>query len=534
MLKILAKPWELLKALFYLAFPMALGGGAGRADLGGSAGVWVARGVLVMATLAGLTMLNRWEWLNLRSVVTYPPIRGFWLPSVALCLYAMIWLGWWLYRLLNLEVPAVATDYPDIDRAWDQAVEALQRAGIRLEGTPLFLVLGGSSSGDEALFQAAAIKAQVKQVPRDPGEPLHVTANNDGIWVTCQGTSVLGQQLLAQGGSGAAPGDATLDTLAGSPDDAFKTMGMGAGETLKIENFQASFKEVLAQAQSRSRSRGTVDAEKYAARLRYLCHLIARDRGGLCPINGVLVVLPIGLTDPGGATAEVCAAAKADLADAFDALRMRCPVLFLVSDLDRLRGFSDLIERLPSNQRSNRMGRSFPLVPDLDAEDVPGRIKDSISWIGTSLLPTMVNSMYQTESPGGEDFTDLVRANSQLYRFLASMRDRRDRLAQLVRDCIPAVPGEPLLYRGCYLAGTGTDPATGQAFAPGIPILLIKQQDNVTWTDAALRQDAAFSRWSRRLKLLFIFGIGLGVLIILLILSLGSRAPFRRPGDAPI
>jgi hypothetical protein len=170
---------------------------------------------------------------------------------------------------------------------------------------------------------------------------------------------------------------------------------------------------------------------------------------------------------------------------------------------------------LPSNQRNNRMGQRFPLVPDLDADDVPARIKDSITWIGTSLFPTMVNSLYQTESPGGEDAVDLVRANSQLFRFLATIRDRRDRLAQLVRDCIPVLPDEPILYRGCYLAGTGPDPATDQAFAPGVFILLIKQQDNVTWTESAIRQDAAYSRLSRGLKVFFIFAISLGLLYIL-------------------
>src|SRR5262249_24461326 len=149
---------------------------------------------------------------------------------------------------------------------------------------------------------------------------------------------------------------------------------------------------------------------------------------------------------------------------------------------------------------------------------------------GTSLFPTMVNSMYQTESPGGEDVTELVRANSQLFRFLASMRGRRDRLAQLVRDCIPALPDEPVLYRGCYLAGTGTDPSTDQAFAPGVLMLLIKQQDNVTWTDAALGQDAAFSQMSRWLKRSLIVAIGVGVLIILWII--GAKA-LSHPSEEP-
>ncbi|MFO0890563.1 MAG: type VI secretion protein IcmF/TssM N-terminal domain-containing protein [Isosphaeraceae bacterium] len=512
MLRILAKPWEFLVSLFYLAFPMARAGRAGA----GTAGVWAARLVLLGAALAGLTALNQWDALGLRRWISYGRISGYWLPAVGLCLYLIIWLGWWLYRLLNLEVPVEAAEFPDIDRAWKQACEALDRQGIRLDSTPLFLILGGTASGDEALFQAAALKAQVKQVPKDPDEPLHVTANTDGIWVSCPGTSVLGQQLLAADGPAAGAGGVSLETLSGESADAFKTMGMGAGETLRVEDFMASLKKAQAQARSpsASRSRSSVDVEKYTARLRYLCHLIARDRGGLCPINGMLVILPITLADPGNPVAEVCAASKTDLSEAFDALRMRCPVLFLVSDLDRLDGFSDLIERLPSSQRNNRMGQRFPLVPDLDPEDVPAKVKESIAWIGDSLFPTMVNSLFQVEARG-EDANEVTWANSQLFRFLVASHDRRDRLAQLVTDSIPELPDEPILYRGCYLAGTGPDPATDQAFAPGVLMLLIKQQDSVSWTAAALRQDESFSRLARGLKTFFLLAIGLGVLAIL-------------------
>src|SRR5271157_5946001 len=191
MLRILAMPWELIKGLFALAFPMFRGGSQN------TVGVWIARGVLLSVVLAGLTLLNQAEFLGLKGWISYGTISRYWLPLLAFCLYGMIWMGWWLYQLFNIHVPQVTSKYPDIDLAWKEAVETLDRAGIHLDNTPLFLVLGGCSSGEEALFQTAAIKAQVKQVPKDQTQPLHVTANNEGIWVTCAGASVLGQQLLA-------------------------------------------------------------------------------------------------------------------------------------------------------------------------------------------------------------------------------------------------------------------------------------------------------------------------------------------------
>ena len=510
MLKIFAMPWELIKGLFALAFPMFRGG------FQNTAGVWVARGVLLSVVLAGLTLLNQAEFFGLKGWISYGRISRYWLPLLAFCLYGMIWMGWWLYQLFNIRVPQVTSEYPDIDSAWKEAVETLDRAGIHLDHTPLFLVLGGCSSGEEALFQTAAIKAQVKQVPKDQAQPLHVTANNDGVWVTCAGASVLGQQFLALEAGADGGSEVSLETLSrGESADPFKTMGMGGGETLRIEDFVASVIGAPAQPHVSRRSRKTVDVETYRARLRYLCHLFARDRLGLCPLNGVLVVLPITVADSRDSLAEISSACKADLTDAFEALHMRCPVLFLVSDLDRLPGFADLVERLPADQCRKRMGQRFPLVPELDSEDVPARIKDSVFWTGSTLFLSMVQSLFKVESPGGEDVTEVTRANSQLFRFLAAMRDRRERLSQFVRDCLPYLGDEPILFLGCYFAGTGSDPTTGQAFAPGVFRRLIGEQECVTWTSSALLQDRAYLRLARWLRILFVCAIALGLVIIL-------------------
>ena len=225
--------------------------------------------------------------------------------------------------------------------------------------------------------------------------------------------------------------------------------------------------------------------------------------------------MPVTLTDPGISVSEIASACRTDLAEAFDVFRMRCPVLALVSDLEKLPGFPDLVERLPLGQIRNRMGQRFPLVPELDADETPLRVRDSVSWIGTALFPSMVHSLFQVEVPGGEDVTEVVRVNSQLYRFLDTMRHRRERLAELVKDCLPTLSGEPILFRGCYFAGTGTDSVTEQAFASSVLRRLIDDQDNVTWTSAALLQDAGYTRVARGLRIFLLCVIGLGIGLIL-------------------
>jgi hypothetical protein len=260
--------------------------------------------------------------------------------------------------------------------------------------------------------------------------------------------------------------------------------------------------------------------------------LIARDRQGFCPINGILIVLPITAANPDRSLEQLASACKADLSETFGVFPMRCPVLVLVSDLEKLQGFPELVERLPSGQAAKRMGQRFPLLPDLDLGAVPGSIEASVSWIGNTLFPSMVYSLFKVESPGGEDATEVLRANSQLYRFLLKMRERQERMAVLVKESIPAVPREPILFGGCYFAGTGVNTANGQAFASGVLTRLIQDQDNVTWTANAMQEDSSLLRLANGLKIAFLCLIGLGVLAILSLI--GYRLLYHPAADSAV
>lgn len=523
MLKILTLPWHFLRYLTALALPMFAGPGASAADAANPAGRWAARLLLLAGFLIFLGLLNQWEVLGLSQVISGGRTSRYWLPLFAVCLYAMTWLGWLLWRVLGIEIEAPTSDYPDIDRAWEQASEALDRAGIHLDDTPLYLILGWTGSSEEALFRSAGIKSVVKQIPGGSEAPLHVTAGRDAIWVSCPGASLLGQVNPAVGGGGGGYAGDEMMTMSGGSDDPFKTVGAGGGgETLRIEDFMAQIKKNpgLLDQQAKPRRRGGLDLEPSRSRLRHLCQLIARDRKGFCPINGVLVLVPITAVDSPSDVEDVVAACRNDLSVAFDSYRLRCTILALVTGIEKLPGFSDLLERLPQGQAGKRMGQRFPLTPDLKPSEVPARIESSVEWIGGNLFPSMVHSMFQIETPGGEDVEDTMRTNANLYRFMMEIRDRQSRLAALIKDCIPPSTDEPLLFGGCYFAGTGEDVATGQAFAPGVLKRLIEEQDNVTWTDRALEQDAGNQRLARLIKGFLIAYIALGTLASLGLIAL--------------
>src|SRR5579872_2494171 len=73
----------------------------------------------------------------------WPLLHKVWLPLLFLLGYALCWLGWYLWKMLGPE--RETESYPDIDEAWAEAVYALKEAGIEIEKTPLFLVLGRPS-----------------------------------------------------------------------------------------------------------------------------------------------------------------------------------------------------------------------------------------------------------------------------------------------------------------------------------------------------------------------------------------------------
>jgi len=234
------------------------------------------------------------------------------------------------------------------------------------------------------------------------------------------------------------------------------------------------------------------------------------------------VLLPISAADPKNHPEDTAEACRADLTEAFGVFRMRCPILVMVPDLERLEGFEELIQRLPEAQRGKRMGQRFPLVSDLSDGEFPSKVESSVDWIVTNLFASMVYSMFEVESSRGVDeVSEVLKGNQQLFRFLGRMRERCGRLARLVRQCLPNLPGDPLMFGGCYFAGTGDEPAVEQAFASGVLMRLIQEQDNVTWTGDAMQEDASFLRAARTAKV--VLGLVIGLLLLAILVLVGIR-----------
>jgi hypothetical protein len=123
---------------------------------------------------------------------------------------------------------------------------------------------------------------------------------------------------------------------------------------------------------------------------------------------------------------------------------------------------------------------------------------DSLAkWLCRSFMPTWVYRHFQIEKADTPDRTPLVRSNSRLFLLGEELQERGKRLGTILsRGLAQKAATGPLLFGGCYLAGTGSDPEREQAFLRGLLDRLDKEQSSVYWTHDTLAEEAGYAFWA--------------------------------------
>jgi hypothetical protein len=514
-----AQLWDLLRQALGLVLPLF----ARSQDYRGLAPAvrWVVHAVLVVLVLAALGAVNVWGRLDGVLGRGAPAwLKQTWLPCLFLLVYALSWLGWCLWRLAWPEQEA--SDFPDIDGAWDEALATLYHAGIDPTAVPLFLLLGRPAAGEATLFGASQLQFTVPGAPDHPEAPLHVYACPEGIFVTCPGASLLGRQadlFAAAPDEDGRRGETVSDTL-DDADDRYKTVDVseslkevqailrrardqGRGLTEEERHQVRRLRGLNAAAGASSAGPRTpllndpAEIELFAARFKYLCGLLVRDRRPYCPVNGILMLLPLAAADGEDVAEHVAALCQLDLAAGREVLQLHCPVFGLLCDLEAAPGFVAFLERFPAEQRQRRLGQRFPLVPDLPAEEVPPVLERLVRWVCQDLFAIWVYRLFRAETPEQPDAAAAVHGNALLYQLLRHMHALDRPLAGIVARGL-GVPHHGLsLFGGCYMAGTGAGPGQ-QGFVAGVFRRLIESQNYVSWTEEGLAEEADYERWTRR------------------------------------
>lgn len=456
---------------------------------------WFLHLLFLFLVLVGLYYLT--AYLRDKEIVVArdPRLQPISLPLIFLILYAMAWIGWWIYKLLVTE--ADPTDFPDIDDAWEEALDALDAAGINITEVPLFIILGRPEAPEENLFNASQINFLVKNVPSRASAPLHVYGNRDAVFITCAGCSLLGKQAALLALEGIATDSMDTGPVVSGLDEADKTLKPTANQQAMIRKVARSLGQEASGLDRRSVRRemglrmpdllsNTMEVERLTARLIHLCRLIVRDRQPYCPINGLLILAPLGATDSeleAQQSAELC---FRDLRTIRRVLKVQCPMFALWCDLETLPGFRDFIHRQSPSSRSRRIGQRFPLAsPDLRGETYISRLDSSIDWLCNHMVRDLTYNLFRVESGGTGDFEQ----NKDLMLFLDEIRERGRHLSRFLSQSLARDSDDAPLFGGCYIAGTGSDRDADQAFVRGVFGRLIENQSYVSWTDQALEED---------------------------------------------
>lgn len=464
--------------------------------------LWILHVAVVVAIVYGLWYVNNHYHLETDLLSPFPRLHPYWLPLLFVLVYAGAWFGYWFFKLLT---DARSGEYPDIDDAWAEGLAALEHAGIDPREVPLFLVVGTPQTSPADFFAATKLPFAIRAEPRRDDSPVKVYATREAAFVTCEGASALARLavLLAARRRAAKvasdrPGFTDLgpvnllDTPA-APADVMAGEPRITGPAADTPAAPAQADEWLPTADvTGTAALASDERDRYAARLKYLCRLIAERRLPYCPVNGIIWLVPAAATESESLADQTATACRADFVAAEVGLQVFCPSAVVVCDAQELTGFSDLLRGLPEPlTRERLLGRSFPLIPGVTPDQQPGVLFSGIDWVARHLVPAVAFQRFGSEAEGnGERWS---AANARVWALTAELYERRSAIVRLLGQGVADGLSRPPMLAGAYLAGTGPD-ERDQAFAAGVVQQLLAMQNTVSWTETAIAEETDYRR----------------------------------------
>ena len=416
--------------------------------------------------------------------------------------------------------------FPGIDAIWDQAMGECASQGITMTNVPLFLVLGNPDLRRANQLSKASLIQFAVSVPEGGNPPIAFYANQDAAFLFLDGCSCISGlsngpmgspsagAIVAKSAGGASP-MATLDpSSAGSsgepaspsagpsPTGTLTESGIiqagggpspatrpsaGAGATLQL-NEGESLGDIAGnfgsepppqRAFSQLPSQEIYDREQ---RLKHVCRLVTGARSSLCPINGILTLIPFDLIE--SASGQIQSAAQKDLAILREELKVRCSVTVVVTEMERDEGFQELIKRVGTEKsRDFRFGKGCELwsAPERD------RLK-AVAVHAASAFEDWTYTLFQ------EADALQHKHNSRLFRLLCRIRGSfTENLQQVLAHGFgfdPRTEGflahEQFLFGGCYFGAAGG--RSGQhAFLKSVFQKMQQQEGELEWAPSARR-----------------------------------------------
>lgn len=483
---------------------------------------WVLHILVLLAVCGGLLYLHHWSPIARDLDNLMPGVKTGWLrENYLLILFGLIylfaWLAVWLWKIW-LEDDLNAGEFPDIDEAWEQIQQGLRDNGIRLDDAPLFLVVGHASISLDRLFKGLPRESTLTGVTPNTS-PLRIFGGRDALYLACPGASLVSKAQGHGGGSdvgaasaGAGGGAGFGTKTIGAEYDLTKSIGADAEEVAKImRNIQRDGRVVSEDERAMIRNLSINDdggpptslrpnvvqnpetVSLQEARLKYFCQLLSKARKPYTPINGVALVVSLDAAENEGTAQKIALGAQKDIKTLQDTLKLHFPVFVLLADLEKWSGASAFLARFPEDRRKNRLGRGFPLAPDVSPEQFSDRVEKEVEWIFAKLLPFWCFRFFRLATPNVESHDEAIQMNGELFRFLSETQKKAQHIGQLVAKAVQPDENQVPSFGGCYVVAqsSGLPWFTQDLFAK-----LEAAQNYVAWSQAAFDEDDDYKAWT--------------------------------------
>lgn len=407
--------------------------------------------------------------------------------------------------------------FPEVDLALEMGLTALQTARIAFKSTPLFLVLGLPYGQEEAFAQSPLVGDQI--FSGGSGVTVQWIGNAQGLWLNISGISALSrqQQQRADGGEGKPGGKrdefatafhvnyASLPEIppSGGTKGSIPAPRTGATFGNRMQTMSGRLLPSPGQpatAQTAERL-PTPQREACRARMTYFAHLLKKLRAPVCPINGVLLLLPYEwLIRPD--LAVFADTIQVDMRILQRELGVKCTCITAFSGIERATDFLEYIRRQEREELTRRCGCGFPQLVHLETMDM----ERTHAWL-VRFFESKILHLNHTRS--GDP------ANAKLFRLLDDLRNARANFSRLLGNAFPEQVEDPFYFSGVYFAGLGDADGVPRPFFDGVISKLLREHEEmIGWSPKVLRQQHRQRAQARVLSRLALFIAFLGIVAL--------------------
>ncbi|MBB75457.1 MAG: hypothetical protein CMJ75_13200 [Planctomycetaceae bacterium] len=375
-------------------------------------------------------------WLNFRlqldADVEGPLwLRRCWLGAMVALVYLTGRLTWFVAKLF----PRTLSQFPDIHAAFDLIRMNANAADVSLETTPLFLLLGTNRSSDNAAATSSFIADSLDVSEADL--PVHTRGDNEAVWLSLPGVSALSQQVDRW---------QTAEKLGNAGKRSFDANAIRLTNAAKAECFQ---------------------------RMLYFGQQLRVLRGGVIPVNGIVIVVPLEwVLNP--ECAGFLEALKIDQVALQRALGVKCECLLVFEGIEQFPEFQSYMDQFPDSARQRRCGCTLPAFSQLASSD----FADLHQWLCRFFRQQVYGFLASSGSSS---------SNGGLYRFLDLIKQMQHGFSRLMVNLYPDDTSESLYLGGVYFSALHDGTRT---FFDGVAAKLTSSHDDVIgWSPSSLGRD---------------------------------------------